>query len=93
MPRNKAHIAEAEEKATSEERGGFEAYVEQPVLSPTIDQGTSAPNRVEERRKQKEETEERSTSELLLLLKEKGKEMRGKDEQLREELRWRDKPP
>ena len=83
-------MAEVEEEASSEERGGFEAYSKQPMLSLAADHGTSTPNRVKEIRKQMVETEESSTSKLLLLLKDMREEMRGKDEQLREELKWRD---
>ena len=54
----------------SEEKGEYEAYAEQPMLSPTADQGTPAPTRTEERGKQRAETKESSASEPLSLLKE-----------------------
>ena len=60
------------------------------MLCSKVDQGSSTPNRVEERRKQRAKTKENSTSELLLLLKEMREEMRGRDELFKEELRWRD---
>ena len=60
----------SDEGTNNEEREEFEAYAEQPILSTIVDQGTSAPTRIEERSKQRVETEESSASELLSLLKE-----------------------
>ena len=65
-----------EKEASSEERGDFEAYAEQSVLSPTTNQGELAQIRVKERGKQRAETKESSNFELLALLKEMKKEMR-----------------
>ena len=79
-PREPAPTVVFEEGASSEERGDFEAYSEQPVLVPTKDQGTPTLTRVEERGKQKVATKERNTSELLSLLKEMKGEMRERDE-------------
>ena len=60
------------------------------VLSPTTDQATPTPARVEERGKQMTETEANNNSELLTLLKEMKEERRERDGQVREELKWRD---
>ena len=54
-----------EEEAGSEEMGDFEAYAEQPVLSPTSNQGESTQIRVKERGKQRAETKESNNFELL----------------------------
>ena len=56
------------------------------MLTPTIDQGALAQTGVEEKEKQRAAIEESNTSELLVLLK----EMKERDEQLKEKLRWRD---
>ena len=50
-PKELALVTVSEEEANGEEKGDFEAYAEQPMLSPTIDQGESAEIRVEERGK------------------------------------------
>ena len=60
----------SEEEANNEEREGFEAYSEQPVLSPTVDQGTPTQTRAEEKGKLRAAIEESNTSEMLALLKE-----------------------
>ena len=78
-PKDKAPAAVSEEGASSEKRGGYEAYSKHPVLSPTTDQGAPAKTRVEERGKQRATIEERSTSELLILLKGMKKEMRERE--------------
>ena len=46
-PREPSPITLPEEEANSEEIKDFEAYAEQPVLSPTVDQGESTQIRVE----------------------------------------------
>ena len=57
------------------------------MLSPTnVEEATSALVRVEERGKRRATSEERGNSELLTLMK----EMRERDGQIREELRWRE---
>ena len=60
------------------------------MISPTTDQATPIPARVEERGKQITETEANSNSELLTLLKEIKEERRERDGQVRGELKWRD---
>ena len=60
------------------------------MLSPNTDQGTSTQTRAKERGKQRAGIKESSTSKLLVILKEMKEEMRERDGQLREELRWRD---
>ena len=60
------------------------------MISPAAHQGTPAPTRAEERGKQRATTEESNIFELLSLLKEMKAEMRERDKQIREELRWRD---
>ena len=71
--------------------GVFEDYTEQPVLSLTIVEETTAPLVITKTRgKRRAEVQESSNSELLSLLTEMKKEMRRRDEQLRDELRWRD---
>ena len=89
MPKEPTPIVVAEEEISSEERGGFEAYSEQLVLSPTTDKAASTPAKVEDRGKRRAAVEEISTTELLSLLKEMKEEVRERDEQIREELRWR----
>ena len=59
----------SEEGASSEERGDFEAYSKQPMLSPTKNQGTPIPTRVEKRGKHKVIIEESNISKLLSLFK------------------------
>ena len=90
VPKEPTFTAVAEEEASREERGGFEAYSKQPMLSSTADQATPAPTRVEERGKQRAETKANNNSKLRTLLKEMKEEMREMDEQVREELRWKD---
>ena len=70
--------------------GCFEAYLEQPVLSPNADEAAPAQIRAKKKGKQRAETEDTSTFELLILMQEMRYKMRGRDEQLREELKWRD---
>ena len=60
------------------------------MLTPTIDQGESTQNKADERGKQRAENDESSHSELLTLMREMKNKMKERDEQLREELRWRD---
>ena len=67
--------------------GGFEAYSEQPLLSPTADKAAPTQIRVEKKGKQRAENEGSNTSELLILMQEMRDEMRGKYEQIREDLR------
>ena len=65
--------------------GAFEAHFEQPVLSPTtVEEAAPALVRVEERGKRRATSEENSNSKWLTLMK----EMRQRDGQIREELRW-----
>ena len=63
VPREPGLTTEHEEEIHSEERGGFEAHSEQPVLSPIARQETLAP-----RGKQRDENEENNNFELLSLL-------------------------
>ena len=70
--------------------GGFEAHLEQPMLSPTIEEAELTHIRAENRGKQRVEVEESINSELLILLKEMKAEIKERDEQNKEELRWRD---
>ena len=53
------------------------------MLSPTVEEAALAQLRFDARGKQRAEAKESSNSKLLNL-------MRGRDEQLKEELRWRD---
>ena len=87
QPKEIVLIVEAEREFENEEMGVFEDYTEQPVLFPTTTEEKAALLvRTENRGKQRVEAEESSSFELLVLMK----EMRIRDEQLREELRWRD---
>ena len=71
--------------------GVFEDYIEQPVLFPTtVEETVAPPVRTENRGKQRVEAEESNSSELLVLMKEMSEEIRIRDEQLREELKWSD---
>ena len=61
------------------------------MLFPTTTEETSAlPIKTENKGKQRAEAEESSSSELLVLIKEVMEEMTRSDEQLWEELRWRE---
>ena len=60
------------------------------MLSLTTEKATLAPVRAESGGKQKAQAKGRKNYELLILLKEMKNEMKRNDEQLREELRWRD---
>ena len=60
------------------------------MVSPTIGQETLAPRRTENRGKQRAENEKINNSKLLSLLQEIRDGIKGRDEQLREEVRWRD---
>ena len=70
VPREPAPTTVPTEESDNEERGGFEAYSEQLVLSPTIDEAAPAQSRAEKRVEHKVKTEESSTSELLILTQE-----------------------
>ena len=61
---------------SSEERWGFEAYSEQPVLSPSAEEVASTPARFEHMGKNIVAAEESSTAELLSLLKDMKEEVR-----------------
>ena len=80
VPKELALTTVAEEESSSEERGGFEAYSEQPVLSPTIDQATPVLARDGDRGKQRAKPEANSNYKLLTLLKKMKEEMRERDE-------------
>ena len=113
-PTRKMKMAETEEmrhqaptdasgEGNSSEGGGYEAHLEQPVLSPTINQGSPAQTEAEnedncsaeqlftqeqkKKGKNKATTEASNNSELLGLLKEMKEEMGGRDEQIRDKLR------
>ena len=60
------------------------------MLSPA-EETTSPLLRTKSRGKRRATSEESSNHELLILLKEVRNEMGGRDDQLKEELRWRDK--
>ena len=60
------------------------------MLSPREEEEMSSHNKVERGKKRAEE-QESNASELLSLLIEMREKMQRRDEQLREELRWRDK--
>ena len=62
LPREPVPIIEVGEESDGEERGGFEAHSEQPVLSPTIGQETPAPSKTENRGKQRAKNEDCSNS-------------------------------
>ena len=64
---------------------GFKDYPKQLVLSPSIEEKVPTQNRVERGKEQ-----ESNNSELFSLLTEMREEMKRRDEQLQEELRWRD---
>ena len=67
--------------------GGVEAHYEQPVLSPTtVEEAAPAPVRAEERGKGRATSEKSINSELLPLMK----EMKERDGEIREEIRWRE---
>ena len=70
--------------------GGYDAYLEQLVLSPTVEEAAPTQVRDETRGKKRAEAEESNTSKLLILMKEMRDGMRGKDEKLKDEIRWRD---
>ena len=92
QPRETVPIVKVEEEFENEERGGFEDYTGQLVLSPTTIEEIAAPPIItKSRRNRKATCEERSNHELLILLKYMRDEMRGRDEQLKEGLRWREK--
>ena len=79
-PKEPTPIAVSDEVTSCEEKGEYEAYEEQPMLSPTADRRTPALTRAKGRGKQKAETEKSSASELLSLLKEMKAEMKERDE-------------
>ena len=92
QPRETVPIVKAEEEFENEERGGFEDYTEQLVLSPTtVEEIAAPPIRNESRGNRKATCEERSNHELLVLLKYMRDGMRSRHEQLKEGLRWREK--
>ena len=81
-PKDQAPIVVSEEEPATKRRGGgggYEAYSEQPVLTPTADQGTPTQTRAEEIGKQRAANEETSTSKLPVSLN----EMKERDEKLR----------
>ena len=69
--------------------GGFEDYLEQPVLSPRAKETMPAQN-IAEKGKMRTEEQESNTSEQFYLLIEMREEIKRIDKQLKEELRWRD---
>ena len=76
QPRETIPTMEAKEEFENEERGGFEDYPEQPMLSPTTKEAASAPIRAKEKGKRRAEEQESSNSKLLSLLKEMREEMK-----------------
>ena len=87
MPREAAPAADEEPK--TEERGwggGFEDYLEQPVLSPNVEETLPTQNRAE-RGKRRAGEQESINFELFSLLTEMREKMKRRDEQFREELR------
>ena len=87
VPKEPVSTTKPIEESDSEERGGYEVFLEQQVLSPTAEEATSTQARAEEKGKRRTTSEESSTSKLLILIQEIRDEMRSRDEQLREELR------
>ena len=67
--------------------GGLD-YLEQLVLSPSVEETLPAHNRAE-RGKRGVEEKEGCTFELFSLLREMRREIKRRDEQFKEELRWR----
>ena len=59
------------------------------MLSPTVDKATPAQSIAIEKGKIRSTSEKSITSELLILMQEMRDKMRGRDEKLMEELRWR----
>ena len=78
-----------EEELEAEERGCFEYYAEQSVLSPSAEDTLHAQNIVE-RGKRRAEEQESITLELFSLLTEMREEMKRRGERFRGKLRWRD---
>ena len=101
------------EAKRSEEIGGFEAYLEKPMLSLIADQGIPAHTRAKKireeseneksssleqlftlkkrrKRKRRATTKDSSSSKLVAMLKEMKEELKERDENIREELRWKD---
>ena len=96
QPKELVPAVVAEEKVVVKKWGGggrYEDYLEQPVLFLTADEVTQVQARAEEKWKIGATSEENSTSELLILMQEIRDEMRGKDEQLREEVKVGGQPP
>ena len=60
------------------------------MLFPIADEAAPTSIRAEKKGKQRVETEESNTYELQILMQEMRSEMRGRDEQIRKELKWRD---
>ena len=71
--------------------GGVEDYPEKPVLSPKAEEDIMTAQNKAERGIRTIEKQESNTSALFSLLTEMREEMKRRDQQFKEELRWRDK--